>query len=155
MNVFRGQIWFDSKNDRYLFVCGVSDDNWVYYTYIDKIYYGNKDLPWTKAKIENFTKHFSFTHTAISPKGYWKAKATKVIVQIIAVKDNGINKVYVIAEFDQFPIYDFYRYFEPCSKVEYLLAIAREKQENKYINEKQDRIKRKIKMLPGRYIDPL
>jgi hypothetical protein len=164
--VHRGQIWFCKREDPFrgrdvsdqiqnVFVCGVHED-WVYYMpLIDtsvSYYYLRRDTDrgWLKSKKEHFEKRYTFSKHAIHAKAYWKKKATGQPVQILDVKDDGWSKVQVFYDLNKISLWDFWTYFEPCTRVETLLSLAREKS----VTKKMEKIKKRIHMTPGRSFDP-
>jgi hypothetical protein len=160
--VHRGQIWFctvedkrNSLNDMLInvFVCGVND-GWVYYTNLmdtSRGYYRyDKPRGWFKSKVEHFEKRYTFSKHAIHAKAYWKKKATGQPVQILDVKDDGWSNVQVFYDLNKISLSDFWTYFEPCTRVETLLSLAREKS----VIKKMEKMKKRIHMTPGRSFDP-
>lgn len=149
--VHRGQIWHLPKNpddapydkDVPVFVCGVHND-WVYYTFLNVIgwhrRYDVANQPWRKAKVEQFEKKYVFSKHAIFEKAYWKKRATGDVVQILGLKDDGWSKIYVYYDLNKISLFDFWEYFEPCTKEEVLLSLAREKSATK----KMEKIRKKI-----------
>lgn len=156
--VFRGQIWIDRKknptrweHDTYIYVCGVNND-WVYYTFLhaNNPYRNTSNQPWKKSKVEHFESKYEFTKHAIAPKAYWKSRANGNVIQIVGIKDDGWSTCYIYYDLNKISLNDFFEFFEPCTKIEVMAALSREKS----ITKKEQRMKRRIAMTPGRYFDP-
>jgi len=145
--VHRGQIWINTKTNEPRFVCGTNEE-WLWHTALDfsprrtqQRYTGE---PWKKDKIEHFEKRYTFTKTAIAPNGFWKSKATGMAVTILAIKDDGWRQIYVLYDLNKMALNDFYEYFEPCTRIETLVSLSRQRKAIR-------KTKKRIALSKGRY----
>lgn len=160
MIVHRGQIWEnDNEPNRYgvpsgitVFVCGVQDDEWVWYVHLLNEWNVDGDRPtWRKARMGDFVKKFKFTNMVIAKRSYWKKKATGDIIQIIGIKDDGWKQIRIYYDLNKIDIHYFFHFFMPASKEETLSAIARDLNTPKNMK----KMKRRLEMIKGDPTEPV
>ena len=144
----QGQIWETKDPEvhyrRKIYVCGVQDDEWVWYVHLLSEWNINDTRPaWSKARVNEFERKFTYTNHVVTKRAYWKAKATGNMIQIIGVKDDGWKKVYVYYDLNKIDIHYFLEYFMPATGEETLAAIAKELK----VTKNMKKMKRRIEMV--------
>ncbi len=158
--VHQGQIWQNVDEPRDLgtlaqyytpriitvFVCGVQDDEWVWYVHLLDGWNIDGTRPmWRKARVAEFERKFKFSNRVIAKRSFWKKKATGDLIQVIGLKDDGWKNIHVYYDLNKIDIHYFFHYFMPASKEETLAAIAREVKTPKSMK----KMKRRLEMVKG------